>query len=185
MGNAVDIAKIKEAVRMIIEAIGDDANRDGLVDTPERVANMYDELFRQNNNDGNKMFTVENLNDELVTIKNISFCSICEHHLLPFYGNVDVIYMPENCNVLGLSKFARIIDNLSHRLQIQERLTSDIANSILGITKKKFRYVKTSASHLCMSIRGVKQHDTRTIVCTIKGDLKDDINLLNRARILL
>ncbi len=180
---AIDKEKVQRSISMLLEAIGEDPAREGLLNTPKRIAKMYEEFLSDNSQELTS-FTATEINNDLVSVKGISFCSMCEHHLMPFYGKVDIIYIP-NGKILGLSKFARIVDGLSRKLQVQEYLTSNIAEAIVSSTNSKFVTVNISATHLCMVLRGVKQYDAVTKTFAVRGDNKDDINLLNRAKMFV
>jgi GTP cyclohydrolase I len=154
----VDKSKIEIAIRSILEAIGEDPSREGLVGTPIRVARAYTEIFAGIEVDPQSILEIT-FNEEytgLVTLGGISFFSMCEHHLLPFYGLVSIGYIP-NGKIAGLSKFAKLVDALSKRLQVQERLTEQLVNSIDSVLSPKGVAVIISAEHMCMSIRGVRK----------------------------
>jgi GTP cyclohydrolase I len=156
--------KTESLIASLLKNFGEDPQREGLIDTPRRVKEMYAELlsgYKSDPKDVFKCFDSENYQGQ-VSIKNIQFNSLCEHHLLPFYGTVDIVYTP-NGKVLGLSKFARVVDILSKRLQLQERLTQQIAQSIKTNLKPINCTVTIKAKHLCMSLRGVKKFGSYTI----------------------
>ncbi len=183
----IDKPKIEKAIREILEAIGEDVSREGLIDTPKRVANMYEEIFSGLNADPKKLvklFYAENV-DEMVLVKDIHFHSICEHHLLPFTGHVHIAYIPQNCKVIGLSKIARIVDILSKKPQLQERFTAQIANTIMESVEALGVMVLTEAEHLCMTMRGIKKPGSKTITTSTCGILKSDIHLRNEALTLI
>lgn len=168
----MDKGKIIKAVEMILEAVGEDLNREGLRGTPQRVANMYTELFSGLQEDANshlKTCFVEDGHDEIVLVKDISFYSICEHHLLPFYGKAHVAYLPSKGRIVGLSKLVRVIDTVSRRPQLQERLTSNVADIITEELKPKGVVVVVEAEHLCMSIRGVGKPGSITVTSAVRG----------------
>src|SRR5208337_3339106 len=147
--------KIKKAVKMIISAIGDNAKREGLKETPRRVADMYEEIFSgigQNPQKIIKIFNSEE-HDEMIILKDIPFYSVCEHHIMPFLGKAHIAYIPSNNNLLGLSKLARIVEIFAKRLQLQERLTSQIADFIVGCIDPLGVLVIIEAEHLCMTMR--------------------------------
>ena len=160
----VDLKRIETAVREILLAIGEDPDREGLSETPQRVARMYEELFSGLRKDPavvlRKTFTEKY--DEMVLVKNINFESMCEHHLLPFLGKVHIAYLP-NGHIVGLSKLARIVEILSHRPQVQERMTEELAELVMQELDARGVGVVVEASHTCMSIRGVRKADS---VCT-------------------
>jgi GTP cyclohydrolase I len=154
----VDFPRIERAVREILLAVGEDPDREGLVETPARVARMYAEMFSGLKQDPrqhtHKFFSQDY--DEVVLVRDISFCSMCEHHLLPFIGHAHVAYIPDG-KVIGLSKIARVVEVISHRPQVQERLTEDIANLLVEELGAKGVAVVIEASHSCMTIRGVRK----------------------------
>lgn len=155
---------VKNITRDLINAIGEDENRKGLEETPKRVARMYKEImsgYDINEEEIFKTFDSEEY-EGMVSVNNIFFSSICEHHLVPFMGTVEIEYRP-NGKILGLSKFARLVDMFSKRLQVQERLTKQILDSIVKNLKPKYCRVSISAEHLCMIIRGIKKHGSYTI----------------------
>ena len=166
--------KIEKAVRMIIEAIGDNPKRADLLATPQRVAEMYEEIFTGINKNPERELEVllsEN-HDEIVLLKNIPLYSVCEHHLLPFIGKVHVAYLPQGNRVTGLSKFVRVVKILANRLQVQERLTTQIADVIMKKLRPQGVMVVIEAEHLCMSMRGVKKPTALTITSVVRGVFK-------------
>lgn len=173
---AVNHEKIEEAVRMILEAIGEDPQREGLVETPARVARMYAEIFSGLDKDPEEVlstrFHVDH--DEFVLVKDIPFHSACEHHLLPFYGVAHVAYLPNHGLVTGLSKLARVVERVAQRPQVQERMTNHIADAIEHALDAKGVAVMISAEHFCMSMRGVKKPGSRTVTIATRGALRDD-----------
>lgn len=168
----MDKEKIVKAVEMILEAVGEDLNREGLRGTPERVANMYAELFGGLNQDASSHLRtcfVEDGHDEIVLVKDISFYSMCEHHLLPFYGKAHIVYIPKGGRIVGLSKLVRVVELISRRPQLQERLTSSVADVITEVLNPKGVVVVVEAEHLCMSIRGVKKPGATTVTSAVRG----------------
>ncbi len=168
----MDKEKIVKAVEMILEAVGEDLHREGLRGTPQRVANMYAELLgglKQDPRRHLKTCFVEDGHDEIVLVKDISFYSLCEHHLLPFYGKAHVAYLPEEGRIVGLSKLVRVIETLSRRPQLQERLTSNVADIITEELNPKGVVVVVEAEHLCMSIRGVGKPGATTVTSAVRG----------------
>ena len=168
--------KIEKAVKMILEAVGENPNREDLKETPRRVAEMYTEIFEGIGKDPKQDLEVllsEN-HDEIVMLKDIPLYSVCEHHLLPFIGKVHVAYIPKNGRVTGLSKLARVVDTLSKRLQVQERLTTAIADTIMKKLRPLGVLVVVEAEHLCMSMRGVKKPGTFTITSAVRGVFKEN-----------
>ncbi|NLB17614.1 MAG: GTP cyclohydrolase I FolE [Syntrophomonadaceae bacterium] len=167
----MDKEKIVRAVEMILEAIGEDPNREGLRDTPERMARMYEEILHGMTEAPGQylevMFTESH--DEMVMIKDIPIYSLCEHHLLPFYGRAHVAYIPRKGRITGLSKLARVVDGFAHRLQLQERLTTQIANTINERLQPWGVLVVIEAEHMCMTMRGVLKPGSMTITSAVRG----------------
>ena len=174
----VDENKIKEAVKMIIEAVGEDPEREGLLETPDRIARMYKEVFSglKETAEGHlsKSFTVED--DDIVLEKDIQFYSMCEHHFLPFFGKVHLAYIP-NGKVAGLSKLARTVEVYARRPQLQERLTSEVADAIMEYLDAKGVMVVIEAEHLCMTMRGVKKPGSKTVTVVTRGLFAEDSKL--------
>jgi GTP cyclohydrolase I len=167
----MDKNKIVKAVRMILGAVGDNPDRADLLGTPERVADMYEEVLSGIKQDPGKELEVllSEGHDEVVLLKNIPLYSICEHHLLPFIGRAHVAYVPQGDRVTGLSKLARVVDILAKRLQVQERLTTQIANVVMKKLRPKGVMVVLEAEHLCMSMRGVKKPGSTTVTSAVRG----------------
>jgi len=167
----VDKKRIEKAVREILIAVGEDVKRHDIKDTPQRVADMYEEILSGMKSNPEKELEVvfEKEHDEIVLLKGIPLYSICEHHLLPFIGKAHVAYLPSDNRVTGLSKIARVVDLFSRRLQVQERLTTDIADTIMKKLKPKGVLVVIEAEHLCMSMRGVKKPGVLTITSAVRG----------------
>ncbi len=167
----MDIEKIKTAVRLLLEAIGEDPNRPDLLRTPERVAQMYEEILYGLNSDPKKelIVTLDEKHDEIVLIKDIVFHSLCEHHLLPFFGKVAVAYLPKDGKITGLSKLIKVVDLYARRLQVQERLTTQIAEAIMERLSPLGVMVVVEAEHLCMSMRGVNKPGTTVITSAVRG----------------
>ena len=167
----MDKKRIEKAVREILYAVGEDVKRADIKDTPSRVADMYEEILSGVNTDPEKELEVvfEKEHDEIILLKGIPLYSICEHHLLPFVGKAHVAYIPSNNRVTGLSKIARVVDAYAKRLQVQERLTTDIASVIMKKLRPKGVLVVIEAEHLCMSMRGVKKPGVMTITSAVRG----------------
>lgn len=171
----VDLPAIEAAVRTILAAVGEDPERDGLLETPRRVAKMYAEMFAGLHSDPSRHMkvTFPEVYDEMVLVRDISFTSMCEHHLLPFYGHAHVAYVP-NGKVTGLSKLARVVEEVSRKPQVQERMTQTIADlidehlSTLGVA------VVVSAEHSCMTIRGIRKPGSSTVTSALRGIFKSD-----------
>lgn len=172
----IDYAKIEEAVKMILEAVGEDPNREGLLDTPARVSRFYAEVFKGLNADPKEHFSVVFSEDheELVLVKDIPFYSMCEHHLVPFFGVAHVGYIPKGGKVTGLSKLARAVDAVASRPQLQERITSTIADSIVETLNPHGVIVVIEAEHMCMTMRGVKKPGAKTITSAVRGHFAND-----------
>lgn len=167
----MDKNKIKKGVKLILEGIGEDPDRPGLKDTPKRVANLYEEIFSGLSTPTEEILkSIEGeSHDEMVLIKDIPFYSICEHHLLPFIGKAHVAYVPSKGKIVGLSKLARAVEIFAKRPQLQERLTSQLADLIMKKLKPKGAMVIVDAEHLCMSMRGVKKPGSRTVTSAVRG----------------
>lgn len=176
----VNQTKIEEAVRLFLEGIGEEPDREGLLETPRRVSEMCKELFDGMGKDAgehlSKVFDVEN--NELVLEKDIPFYSLCEHHVLPFYGKVHIAYVPDG-KVVGLSKLARTVEVYARRLQIQERMTAQIAEDIMENLKPQGVMVMIEAEHMCMTMRGIKKPGTATTSFVARGIFETDTELRN------
>ena len=174
----MDREKIIEGVKLILEGIGEDLNREGLLETPSRVAKMYEEIFEGLNKDASEYLekTFEVSSNDLVLERDIPYFSMCEHHLAPFYGKAHIAYIP-NGRVAGLSKLARTVDVYSKKPQIQERLTSEIADSLMKFLDAKGVMVIIEGEHMCMTMRGVKKPGTKTITSTYRGCFKENESL--------
>jgi GTP cyclohydrolase I len=172
----VDHEKIEKAVKMILEAVGEDPDREGLLDTPKRVAKMYSEVFEGLSIDPKEYFDVVFGEDheELVLVKDIPFFSMCEHHLVPFYGKAHVGYIPRGGRVAGLSKLARAVEAVARRPQLQERITSTVANAILEKLDPHGVVVVIEAEHMCMTMRGVRKPGAKTITSAVRGCFESD-----------
>ena len=174
---SVDVERVRAAVSEILIAIGEDPERDGLVATPERVASMYEELFSGLHDDPARHLEVTFAagHDEMVMVRDIPFASLCEHHLVPFLGKAHVAYIPaEDGRITGLSKLARLVDGFARRLQVQERMTTQIADAIESALGPRGVLVVVEAEHLCMSMRGVKKPGTLTITSSVRGLFRSD-----------
>ena len=173
----MDKKKIEKAVGDILEAIGEDPKRKDLLGTPLRVAEMYEEIFSGIHKDPSKELEVvlEQKHEEIVLLKGIPLYSICEHHLLPFLGKANVAYIPKQGRVTGLSKIARVVDILARRPQVQERLTTQIAEIIMSKLKPLGVMVVIEAEHMCMSMRGVQKPGTLTVTSAVRGIFKENV----------
>jgi GTP cyclohydrolase I len=180
----MDKKKIERAIRDILEAIGEDPKRQDIRQTPSRVAEMYEEIFAGVKQDPQKELEVilEQRHDEIILLKGIPLYSVCEHHLLPFIGKAHVAYIPRQGRVTGLSKLARVVDILARRPQVQERLTTQIAEIIMSKLKPQGCMVVIEAEHMCMSMRGVKKPGTLTVTSVVRGVFKE--NEKTRAEVL-
>ena len=180
----MDKERIQNAVREILIAVGEDPDREGLLETPKRVANMYEEIFAGLTEDPKqhiKLFN-EQSNDEMVIVKDIPFYSMCEHHLLPFFGKAHIGYIPSDNKIIGLSKLARIVDNFAKKPQVQERLTSDIADFLNDNLQPKGVAVIMEAEHMCMTMRGARAAGSKTQTSALRGIMRTDAK--TRAEVL-
>jgi GTP cyclohydrolase I len=179
----VDLPRIERAVREILESVGEDPDREGLLETPARVARMYAELFSGLHTEParhlQKFFTEKY--DEMVLVRDIRFNSMCEHHLLPFIGKAHIGYVP-NGKVVGLSKLARVVEEISRRPQVQERMTEQIADLLVEQLQVKGVAVVIEAAHSCMSIRGIRKHDSVCVTSAMKGLFRS--NLSSRSEVM-
>jgi len=172
----VDYGKIEKAVTMILEAIGENPEREGLLDTPKRVAKMYGEMFEGLHKDPKEYFkTVFHEDyDEVVIVKDISFHSMCEHHLVPFFGKAHIAYIPRDGVVAGLSKLARAVETTAKRPQLQERITSTVADAMMEMLNPVGVYVIIEAEHMCMTMRGIRKPGAKTITTFARGIYEND-----------
>jgi GTP cyclohydrolase I len=172
----VDLDRIAQGVRLILEGIGEDPDREGLRETPQRVAEMYEELTQGMRQDPSEHIVPlsGNKHDEMVIVKDISIASLCEHHLAPFVGKCHIAYIPRNGNILGVSKLARLAETFARRLQLQERLTSEIANTLYDQLKPLGVMVVVEAEHTCMTLRGVKKSGAQTVTSAVLGGFRKD-----------
>lgn len=176
----IDEQKIEKAVELFLEGIGEDINREGLKDTPKRISAMCKELFvgidKNAKEHLQKTFIAEN--NEIIIEKDITFYSVCEHHLLPFYGKAHIAYVPDG-KVVGISKLARTVEVYAKRAQIQEQMTAQIADDIMRYLIPKGVIVMTEAEHMCMTMRGIKKPGTKTVTFACRGVFEQDIALKN------
>src|SRR2546423_13958194 len=172
----VDLDRIAHGVRLILEGIGEDPNREGLRDTPRRVAEMYEELTQGMRQDPSEHIVPlsGNKHDEMVIVKDISIASLCEHHLAPFVGTCHIAYIPKNGKILGVSKLARLAETVARRLRLQEQLTSQIANTLYEELKPLGVMVVIEAEHTCMTLRGVKKSGAQTVTSAVLGGFRKD-----------
>lgn len=188
ISSGVDKPRIEAAVREILEAIGEDPQREGLLETPARVARMYEEVFAGMREDPEdhlqRQFNVSG-QEEMVIVRDIEFFSFCEHHLLPFIGHAHVAYIPQDGKVTGLSKIARVVDGYAKRLQIQEQLTNQIADAFVNVLNVRGVLVVIEAEHMCMTIRGVKKPGAVTVTSAVRGSFQTDMRTREEALHLL
>lgn len=181
----MDKERIEKAVREILYAIGEDPDREGLLDTPKRMARMYEEIFSGLNEDPKQHLEVyfqDEQYEELVLIKDIPFHSVCEHHLVPFFGKAHVGYIPKGGRLTGLSKLARVVDTVAKRPQLQERLTATVADSIVEKLDPYGVIVVIEAEHMCMTMRGIKKPGAKTLTSAVRGVFATDSK--SRAEVL-
>ena len=174
----MDKEKIKRAVRDILEAIGEDPDREGLKDTPDRVARMYEEIFCgifQDPREHLKVTFPEESHEEMVIVKDIPFYSCCEHHLVPFFGKAHVVYIPKGGRLTGLSKLARVVETIAKRPQLQERIAKETADIIMEELRPYGVMVVIEAEHMCMTMRGVKKPGSKTVTSAVRGVFAKDI----------
>jgi GTP cyclohydrolase IA len=186
--DGVDLERIERAVREILLAIGEDPERDGLSRTPRRVAEMYAEICAGLHEDPSQhlVTTFEAEHDEMVMVRDIPLYSICEHHLTPFHGHAHVAYIPnEDGRITGLSKLARLVDGYAKRPQVQERLTTQVADALMERLQPRGAFVMIEAEHLCMSMRGVRKPGTLTVTSAVRGSFKDSPATRSEAMALL
>lgn len=177
----VDKQKVEQAIRLLLEGIGEDITREGLIDTPDRIARMCEEIYGGLDQEADhhllKQFPVEN--NEIVLEKDITFYSMCEHHLMPFYGKAHVAYIPDG-KVVGLSKLARTVEVYARRLQIQERMTAQIADDIMKYLEPQGVMVMLEAEHMCMTMRGIKKPGSQTVTMVTRGVFAENKELQDR-----
>lgn len=177
----VDQSKIREAVKLLLEGIGEDPSREGLLETPDRIARMYAEIFSGMDEDAathlSKTFSVEDSSKRgIVLEKDVTFYSMCEHHFMPFYGKAHIAYIP-NGKVVGLSKLARTVEVFGKRPQIQEQMTNQIADAVMKYLNPKGVMVMLEAEHMCMTMRGIKKPGSKTVSVATRGDFMTDRGL--------
>lgn len=173
----MDRERIEKAVREILYAIGEDPDREGLVDTPKRIAKMYEEIFtglHEDPSDHLKIYFQDEKYEELVLVKDIPFYSMCEHHLVPFFGKAHVAYLPKNGKLTGLSKLARVVETTAKRPQLQERLTATVADALMNKLEPYGVIVVIEAEHMCMTMRGVKKPGSQTVTSAVRGIFTND-----------
>jgi len=183
----MDKRKIEKAVKAILEAIGEDVDRKDLLATPQRVAEMYEEIFAGMKQDPQKELEVvlDQKHEEIILLKDIPLYSCCEHHLLPFLGKAHIAYIPKGGRVTGLSKLARVVDILAKRPQVQERLTTQIADIIMSKLKPQGCMVVIEAEHMCLSMRGVKKPGTLTVTSAVRGVFKKNEKTRSETLVLM
>lgn len=177
----IDQEKVKQAVKLLLEGIGEDITREGLRDTPDRIARMYEEIYGGMEENAaqhlKKTFHVDD--NEMVIEKDITFYSTCEHHLLPFYGKAHIAYIPDG-KVVGLSKLARTVEVFAKRLQLQEQLTGQIADALMENLNPKGVLVMIEAEHMCMTMRGIKKPGSQTVTIVKRGEFLENTELTNQ-----
>jgi GTP cyclohydrolase I len=182
----VDQERVAKAIREILEAIGEDPDRDGLIDTPDRVARMYAEVLSGIDEHPSIELTFEANHDEMVMVHDIPVYSLCEHHMVPFVGRAHVAYIPsEDGRITGLSKLPRLVQGFARRLQVQERLTAQIADELERSLEPRGVFVVVEAEHLCMSMRGVRTPGTTTTTSAMRGQFRDSVATRNEAMQLI
>ena len=174
----IDQEKIRAAVKLLLEGIGEDTKREGLMETPDRIARMYEEICGGMDQDVSEILskTFQTESTEMVLEKDIVFYSMCEHHMLPFFGKVHIAYIPDG-KIVGLSKLARCVEVYAKRLQLQERMTGQIAEAVMKHLSPKGVMVLTEAEHMCMTMRGIKKPGSRTITYAVKGVFEENDGL--------
>jgi GTP cyclohydrolase I len=178
VATVVDLERIERAVHDILEAIGEDPARDGLVDTPARVARMYQEIFSGLHEEPGSHLSVtfDAGHDEMVMVRDIPLYSMCEHHLVPWFGHANVAYIPSaDGRITGLSKLARLVDGYSRRPQVQERLTTQVADEVERVLQPRGVLVVVEAEHLCMSMRGIRKPGAKTVTSAVRGVFRDSV----------
>lgn len=182
----MDREKIIAGAKLILEGIGEDLEREGLVETPERIARMYEEVFSGLGKDAEEILakTFEVENNDLVIEKDITYFSMCEHHIIPFYGKAHIAYIPRG-RVAGLSKLARTVELYAKKPQLQERLSSEIADAIMKYLDAEGVMVVVEGEHMCMTMRGVKKPGTKTVTTSYRGIFKEDATLRTEVMMLL
>jgi len=169
-----DQHQVEQAVTALLRALGEDPGREGLKDTPCRVARMYQEIFsgmRADASEELKVYTAKN-EDEMILVRDIDFYSMCEHHLLPFFGQVHIAYIPRNNKITGFSSLVKVVESMAHRLQLQERLAGDIADMLVAKLNPLGVLVVIEAEHLCLTMRGVKKPGSKVVTSAIRGGMK-------------
>ena len=183
-----DKAKVEKAVKMMLEGFGEDLNREGIKRTPERVAEFYEEFFTGYNEDIDNLISVHYQTEEyeeIVIVKDIQLYSMCEHHLLPFSGKVHIAYLPKKGRIVGVSKLVRVVEAFAHRLQLQERLSEQIADTIMKTVQPRGAMVVIEAEHLCMTMRGVRKPGAKMITSAMRGIFLKDARTRSEALSLL
>lgn len=188
---AIDRGKLQRGVRLMLEGMGVDINRPGVKNTPNRVARMYEEVLNGNEKDPGKIVKVlhDEYYDEIVLVRDIPFYSLCEHHLLPFHGHAHVAYIPQDNRITGISKLSRLVEVYARRLQVQERMTSQIADTLVDSLDPKGVMAVVEAEHLCMTMRGVQKPGSITVTSVVRGIFREQpatraetLALINRKR---
>ena len=173
---AFDRKRIEKGVKLILEGVGEDPDREGLKRTPERMADAFEEVLSGIDRDPAvelKKYTTSN-KDEMIIVRDISFYSLCEHHILPFFGKVHIAYIPQNDKVAGFDKMVQVVEILSHRLQVQERMTTQIADAMQEAIAPKGVLIVVEAEHLCLTMRGMKKPGNKVVTSAIRGMMRKD-----------
>ena len=178
-------ARIQAAVREILLAVGENPDREGLLETPARVARMYDEILSGMREEPREQQFSTDKHGELVLVKDISIYSLCEHHMLPFYGRAHIAYIPKDGRITGLSKLARMADGYARRLQVQERLTTQIADAVMDVLQPRGVLVVIEAEHMCMTMRGVQKPGSLTVTSAVRGYFEKDVKARAEAMSLI
>ena len=184
----MDRKRIRQAVKTILKAVGENPEREGLKDTPERVARMYEEIlsgYSQNAAKELQVYYEQKKYEQIILVRDIPLFSMCEHHMMPFFGRAHVAYIPSNNRILGLSKIARVVDVYAKRLQIQEKLTTQIADVIMSSLKPQGVLVVIEAEHFCMVMRGVKKPGSKVVTSSVRGIFRKDARTRSEALALI
>lgn len=184
----MDVKKVEKIVKELLVALGENPNREGLVGTPARVAKFYKEILWGNTVDPKKILKLyyeDEEHEEIVLVKDIPIYSLCEHHLLPFYGRAHIAYIPKKDRLLGISKLARLVDAYSRRLQLQERITQQIAEAIMEVAKPYGAMVVIEAEHFCMTMRGIKKPGAKVVTSAVRGVFATDSKSRSEAMSLI
>ncbi|MDR3274645.1 MAG: GTP cyclohydrolase I FolE [Endomicrobium sp.] len=186
--SSFDEKKVQKAIKLLLKSFGEDLKREGLRRTPERVAEFYKEIFSENTIDPLKFIPVHYAtedHEEIILIKDISFYSLCEHHLLPFFGKAHIAYIPKKDGIMGVSKLIRLVEIFANRLQLQEKLTKQVADAVMLSIKPRGIMVVIEAEHLCVTMRGVKKPGSKMVTSAMRGIFLKDVRTRSEAMSLL